>query len=559
MPSEQTPIDEFRVLESITRLQAAVIAQADLPGALQAALRDFMDLTGSELGLIGEVLHRDGRPILKAHAFELPWNDESRKFHRQFGPQGLEFTNLDNLLGHAVLTGQAVISNDPENDNRRAGTPLGHPPLHAFLGIPLTLQSERIGMIGLANRPGGYDERHIRLLQPMAVTLAHIIHARRLAEQRSRMEAVLTASLDALGDGVILWDSDERLAHANAKVLEDFSGAGGRIVRGMHAREFFELVWDIGMISPGFPGDRETFIDQRLDRFRNPAGPMEWEVPGGRWILNRDIRLADGHTLSLGTDITPFKQREWELIQARQRAEQANRSKSEFLATMSHELRTPLNAVIGFSDIIANRAFGENDPRYYDYAHDINASGRHLLSLIEDLLEMARLDAGRQTLHRETVDPAGLVEEAVTVVRQMAADKQIRLDNRVGDVGELFADARAFRQIVINLLTNAVKYSPENTTVSIDADRRTDGLHMAVADQGIGIPEDMLEAVFEPFRQVESHKARQHNGVGLGLAISRRLMQMHGGAIGLDSKPGQGTRAWLFFPAGQPTVEADRQ
>lgn len=359
---------------------------------------------------------------------------------------------------------------------------------------------------------------------------------------------------------MILWDPDERLAHANAKVLEDFSGVGGRIVRGMHVREFFGLVWDVGLISRDFPGDRKAFIDQRLDSFRNPAGSIEWEVPGGRWLLNQDVRLADGHTLSLGTDITRFKQREWELIQARQRAEQANRSKSEFLATMSHELRTPLNAVIGFSDIIANRAFGENDPRYYDYALDINASGRHLLSLIEDLLEMARLDAGRQTLHRETVDLAGLVEEAVTVVRQMAADKHIRLDNHVGDdVGELFADARAFRQIVINLLSNAIKYSPENTAVRIDADRRPDGLHMAVADQGIGIPEDMLEAVFEPFRQVESHKARHHNGVGLGLAISRRLMQMHGGAIGLASKPGQGTRAWLFFPTEQPTVEPDRQ
>lgn len=200
MPSEEKPIDEYRVLECITRLQAAVIAQADIPGALQAALRDFMDLTGSELGLIGEVLHRDGRPILKAHAFDVPWNDETRTFHRQHAPLGLEFTNLDNLLGHAVLTGQAVISNDLVNDGRRAGTPAGHPPLSAFLGIPLILQSQKIGMIGLANRPGGYDERHIRLLEPMAVTLAHIIHARRLAEERSRMEAVLTASLDALSD-----------------------------------------------------------------------------------------------------------------------------------------------------------------------------------------------------------------------------------------------------------------------------------------------------------------------------------------------------------------------
>jgi signal transduction histidine kinase len=235
---------------------------------------------------------------------------------------------------------------------------------------------------------------------------------------------------------------------------------------------------------------------------------------------------------------------------AAKEAEVANRAKSEFLANMSHELRTPLNAVIGFSEALAGGHFGALTPRQGIYVQDIHDAGRHLLQLINDILDMSKLDAGRTTLSEEDVDVAQIIEEAVRLVRQRAQKAGITLTvEPIAGGTRLRADELRLRQILLNLTTNAVKFTPAQGRVTIRAQRRRDGsFAIEVADSGIGMrPEDVAVAL-TPFAQVENFMTRRQEGTGLGLPIVKALVDLHGGQLLISSRPSQGTTVTVVFP-----------
>jgi PAS domain S-box-containing protein len=238
-----------------------------------------------------------------------------------------------------------------------------------------------------------------------------------------------------------------------------------------------------------------------------------------------------------------------DLIAARDHAEAASQAKSQFLANMSHELRTPLNAILGFSEIIAGQSLGPGaQDRYTEYAQDIHDSGSYLLSLINDVLDVARVEAGKVRINREHCGVDTVIEEQLRLVR-CAYPTAARIAVQLGaGCPDLLVDHRAFGQILINVIGNAAKFTPRDGTITISCESQGTGLRLLIADTGPGIPANMLAELGKPFRQVENAYSRSHSGTGLGLYISRSLMRLHGGDLEITSKHGKGTTVALAFP-----------
>ncbi len=247
-------------------------------------------------------------------------------------------------------------------------------------------------------------------------------------------------------------------------------------------------------------------------------------------------------------------------LRKRFEAEAANASKTTFLANMSHELRTPLNAILGFSELIAHETLGPiGTKRYKEYAGDINMSGTHLLSLINDILDVAKIEAGKMDIEPHALDPKSLIEKALVVVAARAREKGQRLKVDVAISGDaLHADERAVKQIVINLAANAVKFTPEGGNIVVSGGPTADGgYEICVEDDGPGISPEMLARVFLPFNQIDNHYSRMAGGTGLGLSLVRGLVELHGGRAWIESDVGTGVRAYVYFPVGNAATLRD--
>jgi PAS domain S-box-containing protein len=267
-------------------------------------------------------------------------------------------------------------------------------------------------------------------------------------------------------------------------------------------------------------------------------------------------------SLSWFSDISRRKADEASLIEHRDAAERANRAKSEFLANMSHELRTPLNAIVGFSEMIAQKMLGPVSTRYVEYATDIHNSGLYLLELINGVLDLSKLDAGKLELDESDLDIRQLVGDCIRVIRPSASSAKIALVDEVPlGLPLLRADPRALKQVLLNFLSNAVKFTHDGGTVTIRAECVHNELRLRVNDTGIGMNQADIEVALEPFGQVRNDPlvAREHKGTGLGLPISLQLMKLHGGDITINSKPNVGTTITAHLPASRFVAAAAEQ
>ena len=374
-------------------------------------------------------------------------------------------------------------------------------------------------------------------------------------------EARLSDALTSINDSFVLWDARGRLVLWNTRFEEFFGFQTNNLEHGMdratieyHANNAIEDVSDI---------EGETAQDILLK--------------DGRWIRYQETATTDGGRVGIGTDLSGIRTREHQLQQneaalqktidvlrksqfrivelaenyeqEKIRAEEANQSKSEFLANMSHELRTPLNAINGFSDIMKKEMFGPlGDPRYKEYVNDILFSGQHLLSLINDILDMSKIEAGKMTLNHEVMQMDDVVGQVIRIVRGRAEDNHLKLIYESADVPEIEADPRAVKQILINLMTNAIKFTPEGGAVSCEVGSNSAGLIVKVSDTGIGIAQEDIDRLAKPFEQIDSQHSRQHEGTGLGLALSKSLVELHGGNFRIESTLGQGTSVIFTLP-----------
>jgi two-component system, cell cycle sensor histidine kinase PleC len=320
------------------------------------------------------------------------------------------------------------------------------------------------------------------------------------------------------------------------------------------------------------------------------ARTFEAQLDDGRWMHISERRTKDGGYVSVGTDITKIKLHEQRLIEGEKRriatiddlrksqqaleqqadqladlaekyaeektrAEEANQAKSKFLANMSHELRTPLNAIIGFSEIMEAAMFGPlGAEKYREYSRDIRESGQYLLDVINDILDMSKIEAGGIRLAPEDVELDPVLADCLRVVLGRANEKRLSLKSQIAPAIHLKADRRALKQIALNLLSNAVKFTPEGGAVTVEGRARGGRVTIAIKDSGIGIPREALRKLGRPFEQVESQLTKCHQGSGLGLAIAKSLIEMHGGRMRIVSTLGKGTMVVVRLPlcARQP-------
>ncbi len=388
------------------------------------------------------------------------------------------------------------------------------------------------------------------------------------------IEAQRDIAIESISDGFALFDADDKFVFANTAYRDSHPMLGEFLVPGV---KFEEVVRKLAGTS--FYGntreEMEMFIRKRLDYFRS-GRPFEYRMEDLRWFEMREYETRDGGIALVRSEITERKNMEGSLRKAREELEQrvqertielsqevaerkraeeqaviANRTKSHLMANMSHELRTPLNAIIGFSESMKKETFGSvGSDKNREYLEDINQSGQHLLDLINDILDVSAIEVDAMDLHEEKVDLAKVVDASCRIIKPQAEAEQVTIETGIGpDIPMIFADERRVKQILINLLSNAVKFTLVGGHVSVNAQLNDEGsLSMTIADDGIGMDEEEVILALSSFGQVDSGLNRRHEGTGLGLPLTKGLMELHGGTMEITSKKGQGTSITATFP-----------
>jgi signal transduction histidine kinase len=380
--------------------------------------------------------------------------------------------------------------------------------------------------------------------------------AHRKEARLKRRTALLQSTLENIGEGLSVFDRQGRLVAWNSRFCELLDLPPDLTV-GTSLRDILMLQAVRGDFGEDEP---EAEVIRRLECFHREVPAVKERVtPGGRLRQIRRQAMPDGAVVSVYSDITEIKSFERQLIWARGQAEAANRSKSDFLANMSHELRTPLNAIIGFSEIISRELFGPlGNEKYLEYMKDIHTSSLHLLLIINDVLDMSKIEAGKLELSKEVLNTRNVIADVVHLMRERAETRGIELivQSPAEDV-EIWADERSMKQIFLNLLSNAIKFSKESSAVYIRiiADQPTQAV-LEFEDFGIGMNEEEQERALQPFGQAKPATTRNYGGTGLGLPITKGLVEAHAGKLSISSRPGCGTVIRIVLPTEQRILKS---
>ena len=396
-----------------------------------------------------------------------------------------------------------------------------------------------------------------------------ITEARQAKAHAQAAESRLRDGIESVSDAFALFDRQGRLILSNQAFSDAFGLAPEAVRRGANKDEL----------------NRIASLVIKADHPSTTAGVREVELNDGRWLRIAERFTSDGGAVVTATDLTLIRRQEAQTRQAADslramvakletsqaelsllankyegamvRAEAANQAKSEFLANMSHELRTPLNAINGFSEIMAAEMFGPvGDPRYKGYANDILKSGQHLLSLINDILDMAKIEAGKMTVHYEKVSLKEICTDAARLMRGKADEAGLTLVVDAPDLPEIDADHRGMKQVLLNLISNAVKFTPEGGSITVATSMvNPNRQRVAVTDTGIGIAAEDLGRLARPFEQVEGQHSKTTQGTGLGLALTKALIEVHHGEMLIESQPGVGTTVSFEIPVRKPDAD----
>ena len=386
-------------------------------------------------------------------------------------------------------------------------------------------------------------------------------------------EARVRDAIESINEGFALLDADLRFVIVNSNFVSMYPVSGKLAVPGASLEDMLRYGAEHGEYPlVETPAQVREFVALWMERYTSGDRYLgEGEMPDGSWYLVSHHPTATGGYVSIRADITTQKKREAalsaamsdlevktlelgvladELEQARRAADLANLGKSQFLANMAHELRTPLNAINGFSEIILKEMFGPMPERYKGYVEFIQQGGGHLLSLINDILDLSKIEAGKMEVHVEAVPTEQVAYQAMESLRKAAEERKLTLRSDIAaDCQILHADPRAVRQILLNLMSNAVKFTPHFGTITLSVRRAGDtGISIEVADTGIGMSAEEIVKALEPYGQVESDLSKKHKGTGLGLPLVRSLAELHGGSMRVESERGKGTTVTVFLP-----------
>ncbi len=401
-----------------------------------------------------------------------------------------------------------------------------------------------------------------------------------LAERSATADMRLRDAIETISEAFVLWDADNQLVMCNSKFQKLHNLPADAVGEGLPYHEVMSLATPLQVRAQVPLGERP----------QSGSRTYEARLMDGRWLQINERRTKDGGYVSVGTDISTLKRHEEQLLESERRlmatvadlrrsrqtlevqaaqladlaeryleqkaeAESANRAKSEFLANMSHELRTPLNAIIGFSELMEQQTFGAlGNERYLDYCSHIRQSGESLLSVISDVLDMSRIEAGRLTLERTQVDMQNLIAQSIEAVRIGAEAKSLTLVAEVGEAQVISADHDQLEKVLGSLLRNAVKFTPEGGRITVRSRMTPDHVKIYVEDTGVGIPPEALARVGKPFEQIDVPLQNGMKGSGLGLAIARSLVELHGGTLDIRSTVGTGTIVRIDLPIKAPSL-----
>jgi signal transduction histidine kinase len=419
---------------------------------------------------------------------------------------------------------------------------------------PLTEAAKVADLIALGHLetpiPAGGKDETGTLLRSMTVMQDNIrgMMAREVAQRQSAQSRLIDA-LESSREGMMLVDAAGQIVAANSQVADFFPTLAPHLVSGADFRTAFSVIRPL----LASRGDMDESVPEPIRRIEidQSFSVAEYQLPDGRWLrLSRGATRDGGFFLFL-IDVTEIKEREEHFKEAMQKADAANTAKSHFLANMSHELRTPLNAIIGFSEIISGEMFGSvGNPKYLDYSNDVLRSGRHLMDILNSVLDLAKSDAGKLDLRPESFDVGEVISDCAMMMREQFERAKLRFDVAPLE-GPLpvYADPAKLRQILLNLLSNAVKFNEPGGSVSLLARAGEAGMtEFRVEDTGIGMSPADIAVALTPFGQVDSRLSRRYEGTGLGLPLTKALVELHRGAMTIDSAPGRGTTMTIAIP-----------
>ena len=533
-------IHQQRLEKIITHIQGLFIEEKEERYVFEQLLEQILDFTDSRFGFIGEVLHDDQKnPYLTMFALSnIAWDKKSRAAYTEHLHHGMKFRNLNTLFGAALITGRPIISNTPAQDMRAAGTPNGHPPLSAFLGIPIYSGGQQVGVLGLANCEKGYSETDVKTLHPILNLISQIMiaigHKRQhkideenIKHHANHTQAILEGAFDA-----ILTINQSGLVTSFNQAAEIIFGYRQEQIIGENIRK---------IIPASFQHTTQNAdANQNLKNILGIGHEMKGVRRNGK-EFEMEMALSEitsnGKTTYIGVvrDISERKRTE--------------KMKNEFIATVSHELRTPLTSITASLAIIESGTLGSMPDKVQNLIKIARQNSFRLQNLINDLLDMEKLLVNKIEFDLKNFDATKLVQTTIESNQYLIEKYHVTFQISSAEKNcIIYADELRTQQVLNHLFSNAAKFSPARSVVDISIAHNNSYIRIVVTDYGAGILPEFQTEIFRSFTQADSSSSRHREGSGLGLTISKELIEKMGGKIGFTSNPGQGSSFYIELP-----------
>ena len=523
----------------VSQAQTLFIASNDDTKTFEDLLENVVELTGSQFGFIGEVGYSDDQaPYLNMIAMsDIAWDKASRAAYNNYKTQGMKFTNLNNLFGAALTSNKPIISNNPASDMRSGGTPHGHPTITAFLGIPIFHNGRHVAMLGLANKDDGFTEDHIENLRPVTGLISqfmiaikhrrqHVIDEENIKRQAKHTQAIL----DGAFDGIITLNKSGVITSFNHAAEVIFGYRASQIIGNSLLKLLPKQARTDSDQNPIKNISETLDIGQEMVGVRKNGKEFEMEL-----ALSAIPNEPDVAYVGVIRDISDRKH--------------TDKLKNEFIATVSHELRTPLTSISASLAIIESGSLGPLPEKMNNLIKIAKQNSLRLQNLINDLLDMDRLLSNKIDFDFTNFDSVTLVEKCIADSQYIADKHSVKFNITSAEENcHVFADEERTQQVINHLFSNAAKFSYPHSHVEVSISKSETSVRILVTDYGAGIAPEFKANIFKIFTQADSSSSRQKEGSGIGLTVSKELIEKMGGKIGFTSNIGQGSSFYIELP-----------